>query len=382
MGTTDKKSFETPASEWPIASRSVHEDVHFAVLMMGSRATSLVPTGTLLHLGEWLGWPDWLRDGTSLAGTAGPLPAMITRADDIRIMGNIVEKTDIFTLVETMLTRPRPALSLAGELAVLHGPDLGASVRAVAQGLAARNPWIRLEMAERGPDIEIAIHPAWSMGELFRAFAICALTLVQRSVATYRGDQLDGMRLATCVHGLPQAQRALAAFGCAITPASRADALLFPREWLDQANPHFDPLVWDVAKAKLASLETAVSGDAAMDQLRDFIVSELCQKQRVPRLKQAAAHVGLSPRTVVRSLARQKTSFHNLVELERKTRALALIADTSLPLGEVACALGFSDPSSFGRSVRKWFADTPGNLRNASANAASRPRGSMVSFGE
>jgi AraC-like DNA-binding protein len=355
------------------AARSAHVDAARVIELMGARAQTRIPTATLQHLGEWLGWPAWLRDGTSIAQESGPLPAMLTRADDIRIMANIVEKADFFALVEGMLTRPRPALSLAGELAVLHGPDLGAAVKAVARGLAARNLWVHVEIAEHGPDVEIAIRPVGPMGDLFRAFALSALTLIHRSVASYRGARLEGMRLATRWHSLPAAQGALAAFGCAVVPALRAEALRFPRAWLDQPNPYFDPLVWDVAQAKLAALENAVAGESAIDPLREYIAAQLGEAHRVPRLKQAAAHLGLSTRTIVRSLARQDTSFHKLVEEERKTRALALIADPALPLAEVALALGFSDTSSFGRSFRKWFDDTPGNLRNAAAREIGPP---------
>ncbi|MCX9146504.1 helix-turn-helix transcriptional regulator [Erythrobacter sp. WG] len=355
------------ASGSACAARSARADAERAIGMMGTRATTRVPTATLLHLGEWLAWPDWLRDGTSLADGSGPLPPMVTRADDILIMANIVDNTDTFALVEDMLTRPRPALSLAGELAVLHGPDLGASVKAVARGLAARNLWVRVAVSESEAEIEIAIRPVWPMGELFRSFALCALTLLHRAVTAYRGDRLEGMRLATSLHDLPQAQAALGAFRCAIMPSDRAEALLFPRSWLNQPNPHFDPLVWDVANAKIMALENEVAGDPTIDPLRHYITGQLTEMRQVPRLKQAAAHLGISTRTIVRSLARQQTTFHKLVEEERKARALALIADPTLPLADVAKALGFSDTSSFGRSFRKWFAETPGNLRSLTA---------------
>ena len=125
-----------------------------------------------------------------------------------------------------------------------------------------------------------------------------------------------------------------------------------------------------MAKAKIAALENEAGGIAAADPLRDFIIDHLSRTHRVPRLKQAAVHLGISTRTIVRSLARQNTSYHKLVEAERKSRALALIADTSLSLAEVAEALGFSDMSSFGRSFRLWFGDTPGNLRRLSSAEA------------
>lgn len=346
-------------------------DAEIAVAMMGARAATRVPTATLLHIGEWLGWPEWLRDGTSLAGESGPLPAMLSRADDVRIMANIVDNADVFALVEAMLTRPRPALSLAGELAVLHGPDLDSSIRLVARGLAARNLWAVLDFSERGEQVEIGLRSAFPMGDLFGAFTLCALTLLQRSVVAYRRDALEGMCMATQLHDLPQAQAALAAFRCPIEPAAGAEALRFPKAWLHQGNPHHDPLVWDVAKAKIAALENEAGGIAAADPLRECIVDHLSRTHRVPRLKQAAVHLGISTRTIVRSLARQNTSYHKLVEAERKSRALALIADTSLSLAKVAEALGFSDMSSFGRSFRLWFGDTPGNLRRLSSAEAA-----------
>lgn len=367
MHSVDKRSLQTSAGQAAVPERSPREDARFAIAMMGARAATRIPTATLQHLGEWLDWPGWLCSGTSLAGRIGPLPAMLSRADDILIMANIVENADIFVLVEAMLTRPRPALSLAGELAVLHGPDLGSSITMVARGLGARNSWVGVDTREHARQFEIALRPAWPMGALFDSFALCALTLLQRSIVAYRGEQLAGMCIMTHHHDIPEAQAALAAFHCRIEPAGEANALCFPRSWLDQANPYFDPLVWDVACAKLAALENEVLATEASNPLRDFIVEQLDQMRRVPRLKQAAAHLGMSTRTIVRSLARQDTSFHKLVEEERKARALALLADTSLSLKDVADALGFSDMSSFGRSFRNWFGDTPGNLRKEAA---------------
>lgn len=374
MNAVDESSLQAGSGARSGTQGLARADVEIAITLMGARAATRVPTATLLHIGEWLGWPEWLRDGTSLAGGSGPLPAMISRADDVRIMGNIVDNADVFAIVEAMLTRPRPALSLAGELAVLHGPNLGSAIMLIARGLALRNLWIRVDTTETDKEVAIAIRPAVPSGDLFGAFAICALAKLQRSLAVHRGDALEGLRIATQLHDLPQAQGALAAFACPIEAAADAEVLRFPKAWLHQINPHHDPLVWDVAKAKIAALENEAAGAEDSDPLRDFIVDYLSRTHRVPRLKQAAAHLGLSTRTIVRSLSRQNTSYHKLVEDERKRRALVLIADTSLSLAEVAEALGFSDMSSFGRSFRLWFDDTPGNLRRL---AEGQPTGTQ-----
>jgi AraC-like DNA-binding protein len=147
---------------------------------------------------------------------------------------------------------------------------------------------------------------------------------------------------------------------------------------MDTPNPHHDPLLWAVAQTKLAALVSETSEADAVAAVRAFIVHMLVSEQRVPRLKQAAAHLNQSSRTIVRLLARHDTSFHELVEQERKARAMLVIADQSISLAEAARLLGFSDMSSFGRSFRSWFGDTPGNLRKAWVSRAAVASGHSV----
>lgn len=146
-----------------------------------------------------------------------------------------------------------------------------------------------------------------------------------------------------------------------------------PKPPLSQPTPHFDTLVWDVPCAKTAALEQEVLSVTEVDPLRAFTVAQIDDQNRVPRLKQAAAHLDMSTRTIVRMLGRHGTTFHKLVEDGRKARPIALIGDPSVPLAQVAQALGFSDMSSFGRSFRSWFGDTPGHLRQSGGERPISP---------
>ena len=100
-------------------------------------------------------------------------------------------------------------------------------------------------------------------------------------------------------------------------------------------------------------------------KVRTAIAEMLTRDHRAPRLKQISNALDMSSRTLVRLLARHGTSFHTLVEQERKAKARLLIADSAISLAEAARLLGFTDMSSFGRSFRQWFGDTPGNIRKA-----------------
>lgn len=332
--------------------------------MLGTKAAKLVPTATAMHFGQWLGWPDWLRDGTTLT-CVGPLPPMVSLADDLIIIGNVIDRADGFALVERMLFSPRPVMGTTGVLALLHAPDLGMAVQVLVRGMAAQNPFLTIQSQETAQTAQISFEPPWPMGPLFRFAAISGIALFYRAVESIEAGDLALMTLATQLHDLPEAQSLLARLQCRIEPSKGSETLRWPRQWSLARNPYYDPLMWAMAQSKVLEIEHS-AGDLDMtQQLRAFIIGMLEQQQRVPGIKQAAAHFGLSSRTIARLLAKDGTSFQTLVDDERKARAMLALADQTLTLGAVAQQLGFSDVSSFARSVRRWFGDTPGNLRKA-----------------
>ena len=83
------------------SATSYRDDAVLAVKALGTSADMRVKSGTWMHIGEWLDWPDWLCDGTSLG--CGPLPTHISAADDILIAANILEHADIADVLTRLL---------------------------------------------------------------------------------------------------------------------------------------------------------------------------------------------------------------------------------------------------------------------------------------
>ncbi|WP_058276268.1 helix-turn-helix domain-containing protein [Ruegeria atlantica] len=80
-------------------------------------------------------------------------------------------------------------------------------------------------------------------------------------------------------------------------------------------------------------------------------------------LKGVAEEIGMSPRSLQRLLMEQGTSFSQLLDSSRRQRAVQLLVREDLNLSEIARMLGYSDPSNFGRAVRKWTGQTPKQWR-------------------
>jgi AraC-like DNA-binding protein len=80
-------------------------------------------------------------------------------------------------------------------------------------------------------------------------------------------------------------------------------------------------------------------------------------------LEEVATGLHLSTRTLKRRLAAQGVTYSNVLEEQRREKALLLLRSPSLSLDEVAEQLGYSDTSNFRRAFRRWTGLSPATYR-------------------
>ncbi|WP_066416495.1 AraC family transcriptional regulator [Bordetella ansorpii] len=96
-----------------------------------------------------------------------------------------------------------------------------------------------------------------------------------------------------------------------------------------------------------------------------------------PPLKEVAALLHTSERTLRRRLAQAGHSYAGLLAEERRARALSLISHSSRAMREVARECGFTDVRTLQRAVKRWTGSSPTALRRDCqdpALGAGRPR--------
>lgn len=137
------------------------------------------------------------------------------------------------------------------------------------------------------------------------------------------------------------------------------------------AGLHVDPGMLDVSigGVKSALHEQAVAYIAARYPDREGISAQVRStlKGTIGATKgtkaQIAALLDLHPRTLQRRLHADGTTFEVIRDEVYRAATWRLLHDTSIPLGQVAAALGFSEQSAMTRSVRRWYGITPTELR-------------------
>lgn len=340
---------------------SYREDARVAARRLGPVSETLVPTSATMHFGAWLGWPDWLRQGTSL-GCSGPLPAHITAADDLTIIANVLEHEGPAKILRRTLSDIRFPVGPLAALAFANSPTLGHALNAFARLTNVHRDYFEAEVGEDDRKLTLALHRALPPSDLAHVAAAIILTLAYRLVASY-SFRIEKTVEIRCTLPRDRCEEDYwTAFECVITAGTETNELSVETPLAATPNVLADPGLWHLALEQIADLERQKRCPDAVGVVRRRVADALVSEHRAPRMKEMSGEA-MSERTIARQLAAHGTSFHTIVDEERRHRAAILINDPSLSLAEVAERLGFNDMSSFGRSFRQWFGMSPGKFR-------------------
>lgn len=85
--------------------------------------------------------------------------------------------------------------------------------------------------------------------------------------------------------------------------------------------------------------------------------------QGFPSFEDVASQLNMSAPTLRRHLRKEGVSYQGLKDGCRKEAAIAYLSRPELSVSAVAALMGFTDPSAFHRSFKKWTGLTPGQYR-------------------
>ena len=86
-------------------------------------------------------------------------------------------------------------------------------------------------------------------------------------------------------------------------------------------------------------------------------------KPELPGLGEIADTFHLSPRTFQRRLAKERLSFRKIIDELKKEIAVLLLQHKPYSIGDISYILGYSESAAFIHSFKKWYGQTPTNLR-------------------
>lgn len=86
-------------------------------------------------------------------------------------------------------------------------------------------------------------------------------------------------------------------------------------------------------------------------------------RREMPSFEELTGLLNMSARTLRRRLEKEGTSYQRIKDNARRDVAISMLSHEGMTVSEVAEQVGFSDPSAFHRSFKKWTGQSPGSYR-------------------
>jgi AraC-like DNA-binding protein len=223
---------------------------------------------------------------------------------------------------------------------------------------ATRTTALGLALYEEGDTASLVIEERAPLGGL-REFAVLSLIVGLWQL----GQALTGRSLpgsAECAFPAPAFVARVPLVDELIHFDRPAHRLIFPAALLDAPLTTADPVATQLAREQCERELAAVVEAGLPGRVRALIVA---RGDGVPSLPEVARALHQSPRTLKRRLAEHGTTFSTILDDVRRQRALLLLDNRALSVGEVAARLGYSEVANFTRAFRKWTGTTPAAYR-------------------
>jgi AraC-like DNA-binding protein len=284
--------------------------------------------------------PDNLIDIVEL-GRVAVAAQHLTGRDEIGILAARLVEPGALGLVEhLMMEGPDLRTSLRNLVRFLHYHDRPALL---SMSVLDGDVHLRYEIRDPGFAGANIIHDC-SIGIAYRLVqALCGPLWSPTAVLLSRREPRD-----------PEPYRNF--FNKRVQFSAAEDAVVFGEEWLD----------WKVGQpSSTLSNGPPIDGRHLPDIVRQKIAT--CLGRETVSGDSLAAELCLSRRTLDRRLAEDNTSWGELLDEVRFSRAQRLLSAGNAPLCDIAFALGYSDQTAFSRSFRRWSGVTPRDWRYANA---------------
>lgn len=112
-------------------------------------------------------------------------------------------------------------------------------------------------------------------------------------------------------------------------------------------------------------------GESLAVKLKRLLTEILGVGGLLPSASMLADLIGMSPRTLHRSLREHQTGYQTILDEVRLSQAVVLLQDTDIPVKEIATELGFSGANNFIRTFKRLKGVTPGAHRASCQSGAT-----------
>ncbi|MBN3789473.1 AraC family transcriptional regulator [Burkholderia sp. Ac-20353] len=236
-----------------------------------------------------------------------------------------------------------------------------AAIALAGRYLALTYTYVGMAYRRAGPHDVVTFEPAPELSaDLQRFFVGRAMGATCRVLRDVIGSDFALATFDLAYDGEPGGKSQV--LGAKVRYGQRASAITFEHAHLErplpQANAATAAMCERMCAELLARRRTRLD---IVSFLNEYLATHTFDSP--PQLKDIAALLNTSERTLKRRLQEEGACFRDISNAVRKARAHALIVEGRLSIKEIAQELGFSDVSSFSQAYKRWTGTAPSMTR-------------------
>ena len=192
---------------------------------------------------------------------------------------------------------------------------------------------------------------------------LCNLAMWMRFCGWLIGQHID-ISSATCAGPEPEFTAGVRHFfPCPVSYDQPVNSVTFSARHLEAELLRDEPQLQEFLKLAPyhVIIEPQESTFSVTHRIREILGDDF--QAEMPSFEELTELLNMSARTLRRRLEKEGTSYQRIKDNARRDTAISLLSRERLTVSEVAERVGFSDPSAFHRSFKKWTGLSPGSYR-------------------
>ena len=192
---------------------------------------------------------------------------------------------------------------------------------------------------------------------------LCNLAMWMRFCGWLIGQHID-ISSASCAGPEPEMTAGVRHFfPCPVTYGQPVNSVRFSARHLEAELVRNEAQLHEFLKLAPyhVIIEPQVSHLSVTCRIREILGNDF--RGELPSFEDLTGLLSMSARTLRRRLEKEGTSYQRIKDNARRDTAITLLSRHGLTVSEVAEQVGFSDPSAFHRSFKKWTGLSPGSYR-------------------
>jgi len=256
--------------------------------------------------------------------------------------------------------------------AALSAPTLGEAMDVMGSLYASRNTAMTAQTYATDTHYLLRVDDATGESDLARWLVEVVLKVIEVLLSTILGHPVGKNVIISFSHAaLPDSARLVSAYSAAVIFDASENSIAVPLAWRHLPSPLYDESVY---RANLIRCRELIAAREQAGSVAFSVRNRLCnhfdtqmlytgQPCRPPTLEQLADSMHLTPRTLIRKLQREHSSYKEVLEGLRREYAERLLKDARLNVVDVAEILGYREAANFSRAFRRWYGAAPAAWR-------------------